>query len=161
MTAGAPLLQLLLPLPPSLNRYYLNAQRTVRTPGAKNYGRKYMARMIAPEGVAYQGHVLEACRKGHRGALRLTGRLSLSVLAIPPDLQSFDLDNRWKALQDSLTKAQAIGDDSQFDFIRMVRWNAAAPGWIRVRIDRFDPADAQRFATWMGEPGVPDLLTQA
>lgn len=155
------LLSLLLPMPPSINNYYLNATRKVTTPGAKGYGKTYTARMIGPEGKAYRGYVFAAVRQGHRAAPQLTGRLSVAVLAVPRDLQSFDLDNRWKSLLDALQHAGAILNDAQFDDIRMVRWNPAPPGRVRVRIDKADPREAERFARWIGEPGVPDLLAGA
>lgn len=156
------LLDLRLPLPPSLNGYYLNAQRKVRTFGKggkinPRAGAAYVGRMIGPEGLAYRGFVFAAVRQGHKAPPRLTGRLAIAVLALPRDLQAFDLDNRFKCLLDSLQKAGAILNDAQFDDVRMVRWNPVHPGWVRVRISRFDPAAAAAFAREMGET-EPDLL---
>lgn len=156
------LLELRLPLPPSLNAYYLNAARKVGShlkSGKVNprAGATYVGRMIAPEGLAYRGFVYAQVRKGHKAPPRLTGRLSIAVLALPRDLQAFDLDNRFKCLLDSLQRAEAILNDAQFDDIRMVRWNPVAPGWVRLRISRFDPAEAAAFARSMGET-QPDLL---
>ena len=107
-------------LPPSVNHYYLNREVTTKR------GR-YMARMISPGGLAFRDDVLEAALKarGRRGPLNLSGRLALDVVVTPKNKVIFDLDNLLKPLQDALTKAMVIRDDSLFDRVSIERYPVA------------------------------------
>ena len=116
------ILRLELPLPPRLNRYYLNARRRTRS------GKIYSSRRISPEGLAYRKDVWVAAVKA--GVKRpIEGRLMISAEASKAALRkdgrkntsTFDLDGLWKALLDALTYARVIVDDSQFDKIVMTR----------------------------------------
>lgn len=131
-----------LPFPPSLNGYYMNAARKTRE------GKRYTGRMISPEGVRFRGQVVGAVRAGHRMPPKLTGRLSIIVLARPPAIKADgkskngnrrDLDNLWKCLLDAMTKAEVFQDDALFDDVRMVRGNPFGGGRVWVSIRRFDP----------------------
>lgn len=154
------LYEIKLPFPPSINDYYENRQGTVR--GGKKAGKVYIGRMISPAGRLFRDEVFAAVRKGHRVAPFLTGRLAICILVRPPaekvdgtrNSNRRDMDNILKALQDALTKAGVIADDSLFDDVRVFRWMPAHPGYVRVRISRFEPDQAQAFARELGEdPG--------
>ena len=152
------MIELSLPLPPSLNGYYENAMRRVRR-GALA-GKVYTGRQISAAGLEFRLEVVRAVRAGHRAAPRLSGRLAIVVLAQPPDLRAFDLDNRFKCLLDALTVARVILDDALFDDVRMVRWNPVEGGRVHVRIDRFDPREAEAVARSFGA-GAEGLLETA
>lgn len=143
-----------LPVPPSLNHYYLNARRVVRDGPAA--GKRYTAKMISPEGEQFRAQVITAVRKGHRAPPRLEGRLSIFVYVAKATETAVitkgamvgrrrknsvrsDLDNLWKCLLDGLANAGVIGDDSLFDDIRMVRGNPEKAGRVVVSIERADP----------------------
>ena len=148
--AGDPLYELALPMPPSLNGYYLNAVRTVMR-GA-TAGKRYVGRQLSAAGVDYRREVVAAVRRGHRSPPALRGRLSIVVLLVPEDRRAFDLDNRFKCLLDALTYAAVIQDDALFDDIRMVRWNPSSDRARRclLRISRFDPKRAIELANSFG-----------
>ena len=120
------------PWPPSISNYYMNARRG-----------KFMGRVIGPEGVAFRDTVGVLVRVGHRSPPRLAGRLSVTVRAEPPshrkdgrkDGGKKDLDNVWKCLLDSMTKAGVWVDDSQIDERHI--WRAPLPQtpgrvWVEV-----------------------------
>ena len=142
------MIELRLPLAPSLNHYYLNAKRKVRR--GPNAGKTYIGRQISSEGVAFRAEVAKAVRAGHRVPPRLSGRLAIEILLVPRDRRPFDLDNRLKATWDALTEAGVIADDALFDELRVARGNAAASGAMFLRIRRFDPAYAMALAAELG-----------
>lgn len=133
--------KVVLPFPPSINRYYVN--RRAKT----DRGKSYNAKMVGPEGVRFRELVVVAVRRGHRAPPRFTGRLKVTVFALPPDLKADggknrnrrDTDNLWKALLDALTRAQVVADDCQFDDSRIIRGNPRGPGYVIVGIEDFDP----------------------
>lgn len=88
-----------LPWPPSVNHYW---------------GTRGKARFIGVKGKAFRASALLAWN-----ALRVQGfgnaRLSVAVVAYPPDRRSRDLDNILKAALDGLQHARAYEDDSQID----------------------------------------------
>lgn len=122
-----------LPLPPTINHYYLNATRK------RKGGGSYMARMLSEAAEAFRMDVIRATRKGHVTPPLLTGRLSIVVYACPVNAASWDLDNRWKPLLDALQNAKVIENDSLFDDERIVRGNIVPRGRAWLAINRFDP----------------------
>ena len=133
-----------LPFPPSINRLYENARRTTAQ------GKVYNAKMLSAEGVRFRELVGAAVRRGHRAPPRLAGRLALLVYLLPPDRMADgrrnsnrrDVGNVDKALEDALTKAGVILDDSQFDDVRILRGPKTQGGACLVAISAFDPAGA-------------------
>ena len=140
----APLWAGVLPFPPSANAHWLNAVRKTKA------GRHFTARRLSPQAVAFRAEVAAVVRKGHRAPSRLEGRLSLVVLAQPPDLRRRDLDNLCKELGDALVLAGVLRDDVQFDDVRIVRGNVVEGGRVHVRIDRFDPRATENLARAFG-----------
>ena len=63
-------------------------------------------------------------------------RLSVSILAFPPDRRKRDLDNLLKVSLDSLEKSGLFNDDSQIDRIVIERREVKKGGWLRVNIEQ-------------------------
>jgi crossover junction endodeoxyribonuclease RusA len=117
-----------LPFPPTVNTYY-------RTP---SYGKLAGRTMKSAKARAY----LEQCGRAvmlQGGAKRATGRVSVQILASPPDRRTRDLDNLLKGVADSLTKCGLIDDDSKIDDLRITRGEVVKGGSVRVRIQQMKP----------------------
>jgi len=114
-----------LPYPPSLNSYW-------RHPSSGPLAGRHL---ISEQGRAYRAKVCETWRHSHiPRAGALTGRLSVEILAFPPDRRRRDLDNIPKAVLDALTHAGVWLDDSQIDRLSVVRQPAEMGGRLRVTI---------------------------
>ena len=78
------------------------------------WGTRGKARFIGAKGKAFRAATLLAWN-----ALRVQGfgaaRLTVAVVAYPPDRRARDLDNILKAALDALQHARAYEDDSQID----------------------------------------------
>lgn len=94
-------LTLLLPWPPSVNRYWTFIPSLGRV-SLSHAGRKY--RETVAERVLVQ-------TKGTRAMMR--GRVAVSMLLWAPDHRVRDLDNTPKAVLDGLTKCAVWSDDCQ------------------------------------------------
>ncbi|MEO7917779.1 MAG: RusA family crossover junction endodeoxyribonuclease [Dokdonella sp.] len=102
------MIALVLPWPPSGNRYYRNvAGRTL----IGREGREYRQAVV---------RIIRSCAVGS-AALPFRGRLRVTLLAAPPDRRRRDLDNLQKALLDACTHGGLWEDDSQIDDLRIVR----------------------------------------
>jgi len=66
----------------------------------------------------------------------MTCKLNVHIVAFPPDKRKRDLDNLFKAVLDSLTKAGVWIDDSQIDYLS-IRRDATIGGYLKVTIDDF------------------------
>ena len=167
----APLWTARLPYPPSINAYYEN--RRMRTPnflkGGKvnpKAGKQFMGRMIGAAGLRFRQEVHAAVRAGHRAPPRLVGRLAIVVLLLPPaemadgraNRNRRDIGNVDKALEDALTHAGVIGDDSQFDDVRYLRGNPVKGGEAWVAIRPFDPSAVAAAGLDFGLAAEADLF---
>jgi len=115
------MIELELPYPPSVNRYYRNV-------GART--------LISREGRAYRQRV-EALLAERR--IRLTeGPLAVLVDLFPPDRRRRDVDNAMKALLDSLEHAGAYRDDSQIVHLEIDKRDITDGGQAVVRISPID-----------------------
>jgi len=111
------MITLRLPLAPTINHYY--GQHGVR---------KY----IKPAGLAYRKEVAEiVAQAGHK---IFEGRIVMYASIYPANRIRQDLDNRLKALQDSLTHAGIWLDDSQIDELHLIRREVVKGGQIDVLI---------------------------
>ncbi len=110
------MIELTLPWPPTANTYYRNLGDKTTISAAGRAYRKAVADQVLVQ----------------RGAKLLTGRLSVTVMANPPDKRTRDLDNCFKALLDSLTKAGVWLDDAQIDHLEITR--GPIGGMVKVRI---------------------------
>ena len=94
---------LVLPWPPSVNAYW----------------RAFRGRTIlSAEGRAYRA-AAQFARRSDRDAI--TGRLHVRLNLYPPDARRRDVDNSCKATLDALAHAGVYGDDSQIDYLEVVR----------------------------------------
>ena len=96
----------LLGLPPTLNQMYRNH-------GHYRYKRGTTA--------AYQQYATARLREEWGGKAAYDGRVKLSVILRTSDKRRWDIDNRVKALQDCLSMAGVIEDDSQIDELYVKR----------------------------------------
>jgi crossover junction endodeoxyribonuclease RusA len=69
-------------------------------------------------------------------------RLAVEILAFPPDRRKRDLDNLYKALLDSVSKAGVIPDDEQIDDLRICRMASEKPGRVQVHIKPLTEGEA-------------------
>jgi crossover junction endodeoxyribonuclease RusA len=68
---------------------------------------------------------------------KMDGRLSVAIVAHPPDNRRRDLDNMMKGLLDGLVHAQVIEDDSQIDRLSIQRGVVCKGGKVRVYVSEF------------------------
>lgn len=94
-----------LPFPPSVNTYYRRgAHATYMSKNGRDY-KKAVAEYISESGTPKLGQA----------------RLSLEIVLWPKDKRKYDIDNRIKALLDSLQDAGVFDDDEQIDQINVYR----------------------------------------
>jgi crossover junction endodeoxyribonuclease RusA len=109
-----------LPFPPSVNTYY---RRGAHATYMSKQGREYKCKVadyIAESGTPKLG----------------TARLRLEIVLWPKDKRKFDIDNRIKALLDSLQDAGVFDDDEQKDQINIYRGSGTVTGGqARVMIE--------------------------
>lgn len=108
-----------LPYPPSVNHLW----RRSRT-----------ATYLSQQGRQYRAAVCEAAARQQLQGERIEGRLAVDIVVHPPTRAKCDLDNRVKALLDSLMHAGVIVDDSQVDDLRIRRGDVRPGGCASVRI---------------------------
>jgi len=94
-----------LPWPPTANHYW------------KRNGNIYF---ISKAGLYYRLTTSSTCFN-FKGLFTSKQRLKVVVEAFPPDRRRRDLDNLCKCLLDSLQKAGVYADDSQIDYLLVVR----------------------------------------
>lgn len=110
---------LVLPYPPSVNRYWRRAGRHIH---------------ISTEGKRYRTDVAAVFRSTGLRGLGDSARLGVDVVLMPPDRRVRDLDNAMKALLDSMEHASVFGDDSQIDELRITRGRKKLGGEVRVEV---------------------------
>ena len=112
--------ELLLPYPPSVNRYWRNVRgRMVTSKAGRDYKRDVLA-----------------CVLETNSAKQFRRRLSVEIIARPPDKRRRDLDNTLKAALDALGSARVYVDDEQIDAIDLKRGKVCRPDgllWVCVR----------------------------
>lgn len=113
-----------LPWPPSVNHYWRNVVINGRP-----------RTLLSKEGRAYKLAAADAVRQQRRGpSAPLSGRIAISIALFPPDRRSYDLDNRIKAVLDSLTAAGVWQDDRQVKVIHIEEGTIVKGGGCVVRI---------------------------
>ena len=110
------MIQITLPWPPTVNTYY----------------RSFNGRtLISAKGREYAKAVADQVLIQRAGKL-LEGRIEVRIEAWPPDKRKRDLDNLFKSLLDSLTKAGVWLDDSQIDRLSIAR--GPIGGMVKVEV---------------------------
>ena len=118
-----PMIKLELPYPPSVNNYW-------QASGHR--------RFISKEGVAFSKAVAEIV-KNEKAPSFEDRRLGIDVTIHPRSKRKFDLDNTLKAILDALMKAGMYNDDSQIDYIEIVRKEAVDGGKAVVHLCDYKP----------------------
>ena len=93
-------------LPPTVNHMHINAR-----------GRRFRSQKC----VAYQDYAVNEISRCRTELWPFLGRVALTLIFTAPDKRRWDIDNRVKALQDCLTMAGIIKDDSQIDKLTVER----------------------------------------
>ena len=96
----------LMGLPPTVNHMYRTG---------------YKSRYKTLEVREYQLYAVNRIREAWAGQKALCGRLELFITFKTDDKRRWDIDNRVKALQDCLSIAGVIQDDSQVDALHVKR----------------------------------------
>lgn len=145
----SPSLTFTLPWPPSVNRLW-------RSP---NRGPLAGRTLLSREGRSYRSLVSGAVLEQGRPE-SLPGRLSVNIIANPPDRRRRDLDNIFKAVLDGLTHAGVIADDGDIDRLEITRSAVVKGGCLIVRITSIEPGcdklppEWRATATWKPLPPV-------
>lgn len=126
----AALIELTLPYPPSVNRYW-------RRVGTQT--------LISREGRRYRGAVAAAVIEALGVPIPSLGDapLEVAIIVTPPDHRRRDLDNILKALFDALESLNLFQDDSQIAVISISREKPRPPGHVSVTIATVSPAPAK------------------
>ena len=118
------MIELCLPWPPSVNRIWRSVGGRV---------------LLSADGRAYRLAVAAAVREQHGSGDPLTGRLSMTLRAYPPDRRRRDVDNLAKAILDAIEHAGSVYiNDSQIDHLSIRRMAVAKPGRVEVSIGEID-----------------------
>lgn len=109
-------------LPPTVNQMY----RTGR----------YSARYKRTDTLKYQKYVTELLRSRWGKVPPYVLPIELRIILTACDHRKWDIDNRVKALQDCLSKAGIIADDSQVEILHVERnYGKKAATYIEVRVN--------------------------
>lgn len=116
--------QFTLPWPPSTNRIWRNV-----------VSRGKPQTLLSVEGRKFRALAAQHCLVARVAGKRLTGRLAVELVAMPPDRRARDLDNVLKATLDALTHAGVWVDDSQIDRLVVTRGEVMKEGRLVVCIE--------------------------
>lgn len=103
------MIELVLPYPPTVNRYWKTSVR-----------RGKVHKCIGEKGKQFAEQVFWLVR-GMKADKKLEGRLNVEVQVYVPDNKRRDIDNLCKSLLDALQKAGVYKDDEQIDKLSIVR----------------------------------------
>jgi crossover junction endodeoxyribonuclease RusA len=111
------MIELVMPWPPSVNKYW----------------RTFQGRMIiSAEGRSYRKAVADQVLI-QRGAKHYAGKLCVVIEAFRPDNRRRDLDNLLKAVLDGCTHAGVWEDDSNIVDLR-IYWAESIGGMLKVKV---------------------------
>lgn len=113
-----------LPWPPSVNHYWRHVVINGRP-----------RTLLSKEGREFKQAAVGAVLQQRRGpSAPLSGRLAIAVTLFPPDRRRYDMDNRLKAVLDSLTEARVWEDDRYVKIIHLEEGGIVKGGACRVCI---------------------------
>jgi len=131
------MIELTLPLPPTINSYWRSATTKPRQFGCRmRSAQKPMSPItvyISDKGQRFRTDVISAVLQA-RANKKLTGRLQVDLVINPADKRVQDIDNRIKATLDALTHAGVYADDSQIDRLIVCRGEIVKGGQCQVLI---------------------------
>lgn len=128
MQSGRKTTELILPYPPTANKYY----RSVMINGS-------LRMLISAKGISYRESVYALCLDVKNDfQWPLTGRLGVKVVLRRKDRRSYDIDNFVKALLDSLEHAGVFENDSQIDQLHIIRGPVVSDGSCEVLIKELE-----------------------
>lgn len=108
-----------LPFPPSMNTYWRHFR-----------GRMVLSKAGRQFKIAVQDYIIDnnIPKFGDK-------KLKVTMILRPRDKRKVDIDNRIKAVLDSLEDAGVFDDDFQVDHLEMIRGEAIKGGLVRVLIE--------------------------
>lgn len=109
-----------LPLPPTINHYYVRSSRTIFLNKKANEFRKEV-------------FILS---RNFSNYFSINERLLIDVIFHPPNKRKFDIDNRLKGLLDALQHARIFSDDEQIDKIIVTRGDIMKNGASLITIKK-------------------------
>lgn len=109
-----------LPLPPTINHYYVRSSRTIFLNKKANEFRKEV-------------FILS---RNFSNYFSINERLLIDVIFHPPNKRKFDIDNRLKGLLDALQHARIFPDDEQIDKIIVTRGDIMKNGASLITIKK-------------------------
>lgn len=133
-----------LPWPPSVNAYWGN--RVVLPRG----GRAFVQTYLTAEATQYREAVQAVVRARWPRLRALRDRLTVSIVAFPPDARVRDLDNTLKATLDAITAAGVWADDGQIDELSIKRGAKRKGGGLEVTLDRIPDPQPSLFEETRG-----------
>ena len=111
-------------LPPTVNLMHIHAHgRRIKTPEYRNF----------------QERVTTEIKTLWRNKPPFKGRAALLISFFTNNRRHWDIDNRVKALQDCLTFAGVIQDDSQIDLLHVERVHGAEENSTRIMLNELLP----------------------
>lgn len=126
MVEKSKMVNLTLPWPPSVNRYW------------RRRGNRYF---VSTEGQKFRHNVEVICSDfSHKFDEK--DRLSIEIAAYPPDKRRRDLDNVLKALLDSLQHVGIYHDDNQIDEIHIIRQSTLL-GQVSIQLTKTEGRNLQ------------------
>lgn len=128
----SPVLQLVLPWPPSVNGYW----RTFR-------GRQ----IISKRGREYRERVREIVASQLPNWQAIDYRTQVLIDLFPPTLREYDVDNFRKAMYDALTHAGVLSDDSLIHLDAAAKQEKRPPGLVAVEIYKLPSTTTPRRLT--------------
>ena len=120
------MIEITLPYPPSVNRYYRAVGQRV---------------LISSEGRAFRERVCSVLADW--GLPTMTGRLAVTIEVFPPDNRRRDLDNTQKSLLDAMQHGRLYVDDSQIDDLHSIRRSTTPGGKVIVQIKEIPVANSR------------------
>lgn len=117
------MIQFELPWPPSVNHYW------------GRHGNRYF---IKPQGKQFIQDVQNIVLISPKCPQIYDSRLSMSILASPPDKRVRDIDNLPKAILDAFKKAGVYKDDHQIKRLYIEMLDPQKPGTLKVQITKYE-----------------------
>ena len=114
------MIELKLPVPPTINHYYIRTRRGM---------------FIGKKGVAFREETALLFKQKYPSHETSKENLKVNIDFTPPDRRRRDVDNILKCLLDSLEKSGIYKDDSQIIELRVRKLDPAKPGFITVTVE--------------------------